>query len=57
MDRRIIDDLKLMRRASSEEDMGYRSMEQVDSDDLDGEMNLSDCEDFASIRKQNKKSK
>ena len=57
MDRRIIDDLKLMRNASSEEDMGYRSMEQVDSDDLDGEMNLSDCEDFASIRKQNKKSK
>ena len=45
------------RNASSEEDMGYRSMENISSDSLDGDLNLSDCEDFGSIRAKNKKEK
>lgn len=45
------------RNASSEEDMGYRSMEMIDSDSLDGDLNLSDCEDFGSFRLRNKKEK
>ena len=45
------------RNASSEEDMGYRSMENISSDSLDGDLNLSDFEDFGSIRANNKKEK
>lgn len=33
------------------------SLEEVDSDDLDGEMNLSDCEDFSQQRSTNKQKK
>jgi len=38
---------ELLRRNSSEEDRGYRSMNSVDSDELDGGLNLSDCEDVS----------
>lgn len=60
-------DLNLKRASSSnslsegeaeEQDLRYRSCEEVDSDDLDGDLNLSDNEDEArSFRARNKATK
>lgn len=53
----FVKESQFARNASSEEDMGYRSMENISSDSLDGDLNLSDCEDYGNIRAKNKKEK